>query len=229
MGRVDPVAPLTREQLDPAVLFDAVSMEVVGGSRINTRGHSWQDRWAAGGGQLCTWMAVADGITGGGSGAAAAQCAVEMATHVLGMGVAAEASVIAAFAAARAAVNPWYLNSSAGGTTLCVMVADTRRAVVGWVGDSAAFALVEGRLERITPARSGSALTHWVGDGTVEPPQLRSFELSGPAVLVLATDGLELDGIEWDGLDPRGFVGRALTQCRVPSGDDATLVVASGR
>lgn len=218
-----------RDQLDPSLLSDAVSMEVVGGSRENTRGHEWQDRWAAGGGQLCTWMAVADGITGGKAGAAAAQAAVEIAATTLGVGGATELSVIAAFAAARAAVNPWYADARTGGTTLCVTVADAHRAVVGWVGDSAALALTAGRLERLTPSRSGAALTQWIGDGTVEPPQLRSFPLSGPAVLVLATDGLELDGIEWDGLDPRGFVARALTQCRVASGDDATVVVASGR
>jgi serine/threonine protein phosphatase PrpC len=174
-------------------------------------------------------MAVADGITSGEDGAAAAQCAVEMAANALGAGVATEASVIAAFAAARAAVNPWYVNSGSGGTTLCVMVADARRAVVGWVGDSAAFALNQGRWVRLTPHRSGSALTDWIGDGTVAAPHLRSFPLSGPAVLALATDGVELDDVQWDGRDPRGFVGWALTQCRVPSGDDATIVVASGR
>lgn len=127
-----------------------------------------------------------------------------------------ETIVHEAIAAAHGAVGevPWTRRTNRG-TPSCTLVCALRRGgeiTIGSVGDSRAYwidsdgarqlttddswaqeQVAEGRLtfeEALRDPRSHS-ITHWIGpDAPGRPPQLVTFEPSGPGTLLLCTDGL---------------------------------------
>lgn len=170
------------------------SLSVAAHSLANTRGKDNQDRWATGSSVHGTWVAVADGISGGSRGAAAAEAAIGVLGPFLTNSALDEAAMRRVFAAANAAVSPWYGKQHRGGTTLTLAFVTDRRILIGQVGDSPAWLLTcdgeDGALREVAPAAApGVPLIEWIGSSR-QPEPTFSEHPRGASHLIVATDGV---------------------------------------
>jgi PPM family protein phosphatase len=178
-----------------------------------------------------------------------------------------EDAVASAMSGAQAAVveldveaDP-YLSDPA--STLVCAVCRGSNVVVGWVGDSRAYWLDPASIRQLTNDNAWAseqiaagnlsaaeadgdararAITRWVGaDAPEDPPQLVSFEVAEPGLLILCSDGLwayarRAEDVAWIvrslPADASSFaVARALTDAAVERGghDDITVAVVDMR
>lgn len=210
--------------------YRAPTFEVAGVSLPNRKHIEWMDRWAAGTNPRGAWIVVADGISTDPDGARAASTAVAAAAARLNSSDMSGADVLAAVQAAQQSVSPWYRSRPDGGTTLTVVAATSARVCAAAVGDSPAYRVVDGCLERQTPPMHGP-LTSWVGQPHTVEPWFATWALEsrrGPIVIAAATDGLQLDMEAFPGDQGDQALSAALSTLvmgyREPGGDDATIV-----
>lgn len=135
----EPTQPMRPAPATPAMQTGLPRIDAAGDGRRNRRGHDYQDRWLYAATPAGAWAAVADGISGGPHGAAAAEAAITAAARTLCASDLGPVVVRCAFREAARAVRPWFHGQEPGGTTLTIATVSAEGVVVATVGDSPAY------------------------------------------------------------------------------------------
>jgi serine/threonine protein phosphatase PrpC len=201
---------------------------------------------------------IADGMGGYAAGEVASRIAVDSLREALarpGDGVAAARLQDAVHAAnERICDSQSQADQSRMGTTLVAMMVEDQRAIIGHVGDSRAYLLREGRLERLTSDHSWvneqvklglmsdeaaqkhpmrNIVTRALGSRTEVAAEVREEGVRAGDVFLLCSDGLntmlpdeEIQRVlERLGRDPEQACRELVTRANESGGEDNTTVV----
>lgn len=201
-----------------------------GRSEANLRGTATQDRWGAGFLTGLCWAAVADGISGGPQGAAAAQAALGAVTGLLTATCASpvprhdvETLLYRCVDTAQSAVAPWYAPDHPGGTTLTICLLDDVWIGFAAVGDSPAHVAKAGQpWVQLSPAQAPGGLASWIGAPTAPDPWIELQSASAWDRVLLTTDGVDVTS-DWRS-SPDLHLSR-LFDNSPRNGDDSTAVM----